>query len=1058
VCRGSFKIDNTSNCVQVTAPRGHHQSKQASGENKAKQTTVTSKTRLSQALVSHRRVRGTTWGGMTRLTSNDDNHSVDMLLTQEEYSSGDEDEKNGDAEFWGPSNNEHRSTLMANSRTTATSRAASPSLPPQASTTATNSTGKTAFQHQWSTTPLPSMTTAAATACHNAETAASPERSPASQTLHALSSQSNANDLFYDMTQLEKDATSVKLQLKEGKGSGWTENSPATSNDKKLHHSENPYRKPAVGLTDKDPQGLQPHSLQQGATQLPQKDRQGLPPHPGSRKQQPPRLKVPPLRKEQPKPLQQEQCRVKDKKDYTLGDFEIFHVIVDKGGPLGMTVSVEPPPSDFITRASAKYCQVKAVEPKSLGYTFGLREGDWVLADASGMYLAEYNNVVATARSSERPVNFYVARKKESNPLLQETEQVVNHHDFQSPVPVDRSYAHTYQKPATAMQLSTVNQTGAYKSTGNANQELPRPSKGSLPKRKSNEISSDQEDEVEIVLPNNDKVVPFCKLCNAPKAKKKTNGAHHALCPKNEHFHYSNADNILHDMISGVNLSCSVCVRAYQLGKAPSKGNTHVESCIYRRVTLPPTKAAKKKTTTRGSDSSAHGRKQAEAKRRSKQINNPGTSKTKTKRDATAGPSPRYCIGGNGQPRPDTSKPKSQPNQQTALSERGILTGRFISRGSSIQPQGNEINLSQPNIGSMQSKRATTQSKRATSTGTGQSASAVTSARGSKGIGSRRPLQAIPVSAIQHATPQRTVSPPIYFLENANNGAGSTLAVPAFQGPPVRGRDNSKSTFVLAASNDPSADRMQIVPQTSTVQFCSRAAMHATTATSNQGNDHISATSATQNTRTHGELHSMTKNDHLKSRTTAVTVTRDAPSDALSHVAPPTFAAEAPSLSERNQEHDPFVPCKTKWIPIANPWGPHDSLFSDEIVLTTARGIGHHEELLPSELYSRNPFSSSSDYRTTHHTPDEGFHFIRLQRDPMAMRSWGFSVRRHENGGACLVESVDLMSPAESAVSFVKPTHLLICVPHLLVAHGPHCSCSWGCQHAGRLQRYTLAT
>jgi hypothetical protein len=1100
--------------------------------------------------------------------SDDENYSVDMLLTQEEYSSGDEDEEDDDAEFWErTSNNEHQSTPTSNSRiktaTTSRQQRRSSPRPPLASTITMNSTGTTAFQQQQqqpslSSTPLSVMTTEERITHHNAETAASPERSPASQTLHALFSQSNDGDLFYDMTQMEKDATSVILQLKEDSSNGGTERLPVSSNGNKrarqtipptespqeepkstfqeattpLSHTEQPQLEtgPKQGANDKQLEpvllgkelhhtgktslvqiasapkrhrsprpentsrkqptshtnnnsllGLQPQSLvpmnqqqqiQQGTKQLSKKDNQVLPqPHARHKQHQPPRLQVPvkPPRKEQSNQLlqQQEQQRLREKKGASLGDFEMFHIIVDKAGTLGMTVSVEPPPSDFVTRPGAKYCRIKSVEPRSLGYTYGLRGGDWVLADASGVYLAEYDDVVTTARSSVRPINFYVARKTESSPLQQEAELVVDQNtvvvtpknDSRSPVPVDQLYTYTYQKQATVIPPSTVNvqrapDTGIEK-TSTASQDLPPPSKGRQPKRKHNEASSNEEDEVEIVLPDDDKVVPFCKLCNAPKAKKKTNGSHHALCPENEHFRASNADTILHDIISGVNLNCSLCVKAYRSGKAPKKGKTHAESCLYRRETLP-TKAAKKTTKQKnaetkesksqaatidkqksGADSNGQGRKKGQADRRRERATQRGTSTTRNKRDATAVRSEKSSTGnasrGSDQPRPDFNKAQSQPNQRTAPSSaREDLAGRFIRRSSAIEPSEHEINprlKSQPNRGS-------TQSKRATPTGTGPPASGGSSAPGSGGNDSRRPLQAIPIPPIQHMKPQRTVSPPIDCLEHTNNTISSkVLAAPAHEDPPEKGLGNMKSTIV--PSKGPITDRMQTLPQTSTVKTHSIAAIHATEAISKQGKGKVSATPATQNNGTCGEVQAITKHGPSKTRTTAVTITRDASSDELSLFAPVTFT-ETPSLSERNREHDPFAPCKTRWIPFANPWGPPGFSFSDEVVLTTARGIGHHEESLPSEIYSRNPFSaSSSDYETTHHTPEEGFHFVRLQRDPMAMRSWGFSVRRHENGGACLVKSVDLMSPAENAVSFFEP-YILACFCMPCLTSGLH--------------------
>jgi hypothetical protein len=57
------------------------------------------------------------------------------------------------------------------------------------------------------------------------------------------------------------------------------------------------------------------------------------------------------------------------------------------------------------------------------------------------------------------------------------------------------------------------------------------------------------------------------------------------------------------------------------------------------------------------------------------------------------------------------------------------------------------------------------------------------------------------------------------------------------------------------------------------------------------------------------------------------------------------------------------------------------------------------------------------DYSKTHiHPFYGGTHTVRLIRDRMGMRSWGFTVERHDFGGACLVQSVELLSPAEAAM------------------------------------------
>lgn len=71
-----------------------------------------------------------------------------------------------------------------------------------------------------------------------------------------------------------------------------------------------------------------------------------------------------------------------------------------------------------------------------------------------------------------------------------------------------------------------------------------------------------------------------------------------------------------------------------------------------------------------------------------------------------------------------------------------------------------------------------------------------------------------------------------------------------------------------------------------------------------------------------------------------------------------------------------------------------------------------------------NPFEAGSPYHATHKSParGEGYSVLSLVRDRMGLRPWGFTVRLHEFGGACLVDSVEPLSPAEAAVSCFAST------------------------------------
>jgi hypothetical protein len=104
-----------------------------------------------------------------------------------------------------------------------------------------------------------------------------------------------------------------------------------------------------------------------------------------------------------------------------------------------------------------------------------------------------------------------------------------------------------------------------------------------------------------------------------------------------------------------------------------------------------------------------------------------------------------------------------------------------------------------------------------------------------------------------------------------------------------------------------------------------------------------------------------------------------------------------------------------------NPWG-RDEYTEDDAVLfsTTAGGIGDVDVLFPGIRFEIDPFSRSDRYHSTHHTPEEGFQALVLTRDPLETIPWGFTVYRHEFGGACLVSSVFPLSPAGAAVSCVR--------------------------------------
>jgi hypothetical protein len=127
-----------------------------------------------------------------------------------------------------------------------------------------------------------------------------------------------------------------------------------------------------------------------------------------------------------------------------------------------------------------------------------------------------------------------------------------------------------------------------------------------------------------------------------------------------------------------------------------------------------------------------------------------------------------------------------------------------------------------------------------------------------------------------------------------------------------------------------------------------------------------------------------------------------------------SFAADYTSASDA--EYDESGELEIVWEPCPDPWGQRGYTEGDIVVFSNKAGIGSVETALPSPRFEIDPLSGSCRYKKTHHMPNEGFHALLLQRDPQCTLSWGFSVHRHEFGGACLVSSVEHMSPAHAAV------------------------------------------
>ena len=141
----------------------------------------------------------------------------------------------------------------------------------------------------------------------------------------------------------------------------------------------------------------------------------------------------------------------------------------------------------------------------------------------------------------------------------------------------------------------------------------------------------------------------------------------------------------------------------------------------------------------------------------------------------------------------------------------------------------------------------------------------------------------------------------------------------------------------------------------------------------------------------------------------------------------PSWIKEFVSESNRHNETIP-VPRGSKWLPCPNPWGKIGHEDGDFVIISPFESESTQDILsifhqgpngsgIPKRFIV-NPFDEGSPYLTTHRSPARGgYCVLRLLRDRTSLRPWGFTFRLHEFGGACLIDSVEAMSPAEAAVS-----------------------------------------
>ena len=129
-------------------------------------------------------------------------------------------------------------------------------------------------------------------------------------------------------------------------------------------------------------------------------------------------------------------------------------------------------------------------------------------------------------------------------------------------------------------------------------------------------------------------------------------------------------------------------------------------------------------------------------------------------------------------------------------------------------------------------------------------------------------------------------------------------------------------------------------------------------------------------------------------------------------------ATNLETMEELDQVEDEEA--STLWEQCGNPWGDIGVTEEDHVMIAPYSGLNPTEVAIASlslPLFNTNPFNENSAYRQTHQKPELGVRALKLKRDVMAMQPWGLSVKRHEFGGACLVTSVDPISPAAASVS-----------------------------------------
>ena len=169
------------------------------------------------------------------------------------------------------------------------------------------------------------------------------------------------------------------------------------------------------------------------------------------------------------------------------------------------------------------------------------------------------------------------------------------------------------------------------------------------------------------------------------------------------------------------------------------------------------------------------------------------------------------------------------------------------------------------------------------------------------------------------------------------------------------------------------------------------------------------------------------------------------PQSNLNHRSHQKAAVAFPETMEESDFEDDES--STLWEQCGNPWGDIGVTEEDHVIITPCSGLNPTEVTIASlalPTFNANPFDENSPYRQTHQPPEVGVRAVKLKRDVMAMQPWGLSFKRHEFGGACLVTSVDSISPAAAAVSFAVASRFrILCILLIFIYLFQHDHCKY---------------